>query len=241
MRVSHVTRTQVKRAIAGKCAVVVAGAAMVLAGALAGSTAARAFDDKPSTFDPVLNVIGLGKDNVEKDDIDFRERPKLVVPKGADLPPPVAGSRARGANWPVDQDVRRRREAEAAARAPRDMNAELKSNPNLTVEELRRGRSAGPSTNPEVCPTRRNGIPDCGVEEPASKLKQIFSLNGGSKEEELRPGVEPSREYLTEPPPGYRAPRQVVKATQSGPERRYEAPSAGDYARGIDPNRRKDD
>lgn len=240
MRVSQVTRTQVNRAIAGKFAMAAAGAAMVLAGALAASTAARAFDDKPSAFDPVLNVIGLGKDSEDKPEIDFRERPKLVVPKGADLPPPVAASHSRAANWPVDQDVRRRREAAAAARAPRDLNADFKSNPAMTPGQLMQGRSAGPSTNPEVCPTYRNGMPDCGVEESAYKMKQVFSL-GGAKEDQMRPGVEPTRDYLTEPPPGYRAPKQVVKATQSGPVRQYEAPSAGDYVRGINPNKGNDD
>ncbi len=130
---------------------------MVLAGALAASTAARAFDDRPSAFDPVLNVIGLGKDSEDKPDIDFRERPKLVVPKDDALPPPVAGARSRAANWPVDPDVRRRKEAEIAARAPRDMNRQLTANPALSAEELKQGRTAGPSNNPEVCPTRRNG------------------------------------------------------------------------------------
>ncbi len=238
MRVSQVTGTQVKRAIVGKLASAAAVAAMAWMGALAASTAASAFDDRPSSFDPLLNVVGLGKDNEDKPDIDFRERPALVVPKGVDLPPPAAG-RNRAANWPVDPDVRRRREAEVAARAPRDINAQFRANPNLTPEQLREGRSAGPSNNPEVCPTRRNGLPDCGVEEPASKMKQIFSL--GSKDEDMKPGVEPSRDYLTEPPVGYRAPKQVVKATQTGPIRKYEAPTAGDYARGVDPNRTKDD
>ena len=234
MRVSHVTR-----AIAGKFAMAAAGAAMVWAGALAVSTAASAFDDRPSSFDPLLNVFGLGKDSEDKPEIDFRERPKLVVPKGSELPPPVAGSHNRAANWPVDPDVRRRREAAAAARAPRDINAEFKANPALSAEELKQGRSAGPSKNPEVCPQRRNGIPDCGVEESAYNIKKVFTL--GSKEEEPRPGVEPSRDYLTEPPTGYRAPKNVVKATQSGPVRRYEAPSAGDYARGVNPNKSNDD
>ena len=234
MRVLHVTR-----AIAGKFAMAAAGAAMVWAGALAVSTAASAFDDRPSSFDPLLNVFGLGKDSEDKPDIDFRERPKLVVPKGSELPPPVAGSHNRAANWPVDPDVRRRREAAAAARAPRDINAEFKANPALSAEELKQGRSAGPSKNPEVCPQRRNGIPDCGVEESAYNIKKVFTL--GSKEEEPRPGVEPSRDYLTEPPTGYRAPKNVVKATQSGPVRRYEAPSAGDYARGVNPNKNNDD
>ena len=227
------------RATAGKFLSAAAGAAMVVSGVLVASTAASAFDDKPSAFDPVLNVIGLGKDSEDKPDIDFRERPKLVIPKGDALPPPVPSVRNRAANWPVDPDVRRRKEAEVAARAPRDMNAQYRANPNLTPAQLQEGRTAGPSNNPDVCPTRRNGVPDCGVEEPASKIKQIFSL--GSKEEDARPGVEPTRDYLTEPPSGYRAPKQVVKATQSGPIRKYEAPSAGDYARGVDPNRTKDD
>ncbi|MCB1545495.1 MAG: hypothetical protein KDJ30_14810 [Rhodoblastus sp.] len=227
------------RAIAGKFAMAAAGAAMVWAGVLAVSTAASAFDDRPSSFDPLLNVFGLGKDSEDKPEIDFRERPKLVVPKGSELPPPVAGSHNRAANWPVDPDVRRRREAAAAARAPRDINAEFKANPALSAEELKQGRSAGPSKNPEVCPQRRNGIPDCGVEESAYNIKKVFTL--GSKEEEPRPGVEPSRDYLTEPPTGYRAPKNVVKATQSGPVRRYEAPSASDYARGVNPNKSNDD
>ena len=104
---------------------------------------------------------------------------------------------------------------------------------------LMQGRTATRSNSPEVCPTQRNGMPDCGVEESAYNIKKVFSL--GSKDDEAKPGVEPSRDYLTEPPTGYRAPKNVVKATQSGPVRRYEAPSAGDYARGINPNKGADD
>ncbi|MCC2108920.1 MAG: hypothetical protein KDJ40_15665, partial [Hyphomicrobiales bacterium] len=114
-----------------------------------------------------------------------------------------------------------------------------KANPALTPTELMQGRSAARSNSPEVCPQRRNGMPDCGVEESAYNIKKVFSL--GSKDDEAKPGVEPSRDYLTEPPTGYRAPKNVVKATQSGPVRRYEAPSAGDYARGINPNKGADD
>ena len=233
MRVLHVTRE-----IAGKFAMAATGAAMVWTAALAASTAARAFDDRPSSLDPILNMVGLGKDAADKPDIDFRERPKLVVPKGNELPPPVAGHN-RAANWPQDPDIRRRREAAAAARAPRDVNAEFKANPALTPTELMQGRTATRSNSPEVCPQRRNGMPDCGVEESAYNIKKVFSL--GSKDDEAKPGVEPSRDYLTEPPTGYRAPKNVVKATQSGPVRRYEAPSAGDYARGINPNKGADD
>lgn len=60
--------------------------ALVLTSVLGGSTPALAFDDKPSTFDPLINIIGLGKDEDEKPAIDFRERPALVVPKSTELP-----------------------------------------------------------------------------------------------------------------------------------------------------------
>src|SRR5487761_1933969 len=114
MRVNGMTGSEMRRRL-GLGATV---ATLVVSGFLGGSVPARAFDDKPSTFDPILNLIGLGKDDSEKPQIDFRERPKLVVPKNDDLPPPQAGA-AHAANWPVDQDVRRQRAAAAAARAPR--------------------------------------------------------------------------------------------------------------------------
>jgi len=213
-----------------------AGAAMVWAALVAGSVPARAFDDKPSSFDPLLNVVGLGKDSQDKPDIDFRERPPLVVPKSNDLPPPVAGVQ-HGANWPVDPGVERRRQAAAEARRPRAISPN--ENPVLSKGELQQGRVAKRGSGAAPCETMRNGIPDCSELTPAEKLKQVFSL--GSSDDTAQPGVEPTRDYLTEPPSGYRAPKQIVKAGPSGPVRKYEAPSAADYARGINPNKTSDD
>ncbi len=227
-----------KRAFGGKFAIAAAGAAMVWTGVVAFSGPARAFDDKPSSLDPLLNVFGLGKDSDEKPAIDFRERPSLVVPKNMDLPPPVPESRNRSANWPSDPDVRRRREAATAARAPRVIS--LNDRPELTARELQQGRSATRGDSSEICDTRISGTPDCSALTPADKLKQVFSL-GSKSDDDFAPGVEPKRDYLTEPPPGYRAPKQVVKATSSGPARAYEAPSASDYARGVNPNKTNDD
>ena len=216
-----------------------AAVAMVWMGCMASAVPARAFDDRPSTFDPLLNVVGLGKDNEDKPDIDFRERPKLVVPKSNDLPPPAAGGSGRAANWPQDQEVVRRRAAAAAERAPRVISPN--TNPILDHDELMRGRSNEAETSPELCPVRNGGIPDCSALTPTEKLKKVFSLGSNENKDVVKPGAEPTREYLTEPPPGYRKATTETQYKNSGPVRSYEAPSAGDYARGVDPNKVSND
>jgi hypothetical protein len=216
-------------------------AALVWTGMAGAGAQAQTFDDRPSTFAPILNIIGLGKDDDEKPTIDFRERPKLVVPKGADLPPPQTGGAQRAANWPVDQDVSRQRAAAAAARAPRVIS--LNERTTMTPAELQKGRSDAPETSGELCDTRISGTPDCSALTPAQKLKQVFSLSGDGPKEDRdvsRPGVEPDRQYLTEPPKGYRAATTVVEVKQRGPVRPYEAPSASEFSRGVDPNRPRD-
>ena len=95
-------------------------AAAGLAGGLASFATpvfAQAFDDRQSTFAPLIGIIGGGDDTV-KSDIDFRERAPLVVPKTVDLPSPKPGVGPRVVNWPKDQDTARRREEAAAARVP---------------------------------------------------------------------------------------------------------------------------
>ncbi len=212
--------------------------ALVFVGAASFPIPAVAFDDKPSTFDPIMNLIGLGKDDAEKPAIDFRERPALVVPKGDELPSPQAGGSQRAANWPVDHDVARQRAAKAAARAPRVIS--LNERTSMTPAELQKGRIDQKQDSPEICDERISGTPDCSALTPAEKLKRVFSL-GGSEEEKnkdvSRPGIEPAREYLTEPPKGYRKATTQVEVKQRAPNRPYEAPSAGEFVRGVDPNK----
>jgi len=46
----------------------------------------------------MLKSLGIGGEN----NIEYRERPPLVVPPTRDLPPPQTAARARDPNWPVD-------------------------------------------------------------------------------------------------------------------------------------------
>jgi hypothetical protein len=78
---------------------------MALAGALGLSAlaglapqAARAQDTDKGLFGTMLKSLGIGGEN----QIEYRERPPLVVPPTRDLPPPQTSAAARDPNWPID-------------------------------------------------------------------------------------------------------------------------------------------
>jgi hypothetical protein len=84
-------------------------------GALGAPWPALALDDQ-STVTSVLGLVGVptGESN-EK--IDYRERPKLVLPGNRQaLPEPQARGDAPSSGWPVEQEVGSRRRGAAAAR-----------------------------------------------------------------------------------------------------------------------------
>ena len=64
--------------------------------------AARAEDDaNPSAWSKLMQSMGLKKPpGADPDDIDYRERPPLVVPPGRNLPPPAANAAVPTADWP---------------------------------------------------------------------------------------------------------------------------------------------
>lgn len=201
--------------------------ATALCGAMAGTAArAQAFDDRPSTLKPILNMI-VGGDDDTKADIDFRERPSLVVPKTRDLPPPRPGVGPRVANWPQDQEVVRRRDEAARVRGPAQI--ELNRNPVLDKAELMRGRTNDAPVAVSLCDTYVGGIQDCAPT-PMEKIKRVFSL-GSSNDEVVVVGKEPDRGYLTEPPRGYRRASQTVKATKDGGYEREDAANPAAYYR----------
>ena len=185
---------------------------------------AQAFDDRPSTFGPIMGFLGVSSDNTEDSaGIDFRERPPLVVPKQLELPAPQPGGRgSRAANWPQDQDVVRRREEAARARVPQQI--EVNKNPALTKQELMRGRSDDAPTAVNLCDNYTSGAPDCAPT-AMDKIKRVFTLGGDSPKDVVMVGKEPDRKYLTEPPKGFRTATKTTKATVDGG---YERPDNSD-------------
>jgi hypothetical protein len=172
--------------------------------------AARAEDDEDDkTFEEKIIdglMSGIGATNMNNRGIDYRERSPLVVPPSLTLPPPEnAKAEIKDPNWPKDPDEARRKKAIAerkksapspleAARplSPNELNAQ-RATPTVRAESdpVAPGTSA---TNPMLSPTQ------LGFD---GKFSNLF---GGKAVETAPFKGEPTRDSLTQPPPGYQTP-----------------------------------
>jgi hypothetical protein len=81
----------------------VAGAALL--GLIANLNAPAALaqtsgSDSPGVWSRLMKSVGINSTPEPNSDINYTERPPLVVPPSRDLPPPVADPPAPAANWP---------------------------------------------------------------------------------------------------------------------------------------------
>ena len=177
-------------------AVATAAACMASGSARAGDDgAAPLWEGIGSIFSP---LIGLKKE--EKDPIEYREHGKIVVPKSLDLPQPGAAAATVGGPWPVNQEVQRK--------------ALLKQQEKDKIAGVGNARLRYTHPFPNAPVTVGPSDPSDGAADPASGDKaqsssMLGNLNplgwvGIGKSTKL--GPEPDREWLTDPPQGYRAP-----------------------------------
>jgi hypothetical protein len=165
-------------------------------------------DEDDKTFEEkIIEGImkGIGGTNMENQGIDYRERSPLVVPPKLDLPPP-AGTTAevKAPNWPKDPDEKRRKEAIKARKNtnkdPREASRVLM--PNELAQKG--GKSSGGESVDQP-----GGNPGANAILSPSQLGYsggFSGLFGGSKTETAPFKGEPTRESLTQPPPGYQTP-----------------------------------
>jgi hypothetical protein len=181
--------------------------------ALPVAASAQQAQDDEDTFEQkiIKNILGGMGVDVGRAGIDYRERSPLVIPPTRDLPPPQASDTAtRNAAWPRDPErnktvVRNKPNLRATADDPGSESA-------MTPDELRRG------TNPRAPrvtdPSQTMGsIEDANQGRPMSPAqlnnKGIFNWNalmGTHLKEEGKFESEPTRNALTQPPPGYQTP-----------------------------------
>ncbi len=202
--------------------------AIFAASALIGATPARAQAPQEDTnpLNSVLGFVGMQFDK-DKEDIDYRARAPLVIPPKLDLPPPKQA--ARGADWPKDPNIEERRHAAAEAQRPAPQIT-----PNTRVEmsanELQSTRGELPKEGPPDDCQASAGTPIC-LYTPWQILKSMTGL-GGAKPDTVQVGDgEPTRTYLTEPPPGYRKPTATATATIDAPKDGPDAADAQAYVR----------
>jgi hypothetical protein len=171
-----------------------------LAAVLAIFAAAPAFaqeDDEPSELQQLLGKMGLLE--LPKDPIDYNERSPLVVPPSADLPKPGSDVDLRALNpdWPVDQDIKRKRAAAKEARKPIDQ----RNDPFYGGRRLRPDEVKGPII--------KDGAEAVSEAEKTGSYRLApdkLGFRGWDKKNEVKFEKEPERSSLLQPPPGYQTP-----------------------------------
>jgi hypothetical protein len=171
--------------------------------------AARAQDDEEEddkTFEEkIIEGImgGLGATNMENKGIDYRERSPLVVPPKLDLPAP-ASAEVKAPNWPKDPDEKRRKEA---AKSRKNANKDPREASRVLMPNELAQKGAKSSGGDSV--DQPGGNPGANAILSPSQLGYsggFSGLFGGSKTETAPFKGEPTRESLTQPPPGYQTP-----------------------------------
>jgi hypothetical protein len=167
-------------------------------------------DDKKSGWNldkKLLNDLmrNLGLRNGAENQIEYRERSPLVIPPSKNLPPPEQAGAGKSAAWPVDPDVKRKKEAAAKRKERKGYDPDYEER-NLTPSELNPAginRSAGrPGTPDSVGGEGRSLAPS-----ELGYFGGLFSgFGGGSKEDVATFEREPPRNSLTAPPSGYQTP-----------------------------------
>jgi|HubBroStandDraft_6_1064221.scaffolds.fasta_scaffold288659_2 hypothetical protein len=184
-----------------------AGAVSVIMGASAIRPAFAGDDGYEPIWSGLGGIIGLttkGRDPT----IDYRERGRLVLPPKMDLPTPVSADAEKTAAWPLDPDIERERREKADRLHILGLQsnlAERRDGHRLTPNQLRADRSTPGNT--DRC-AHQNHQANCG----AIPFHNIFESLGLAKADDVVAGQEPDRDWLTDPPKGFRVPTQNMSA-----------------------------
>lgn len=185
-----------------------------LALGLAASPALALDDGKDNMFDSLSSLFGMGQDK-KAPDIDYRERAPLVLPPKMQLREPGTKAAARDANWPQDPDVLRRRKEAEEAKLPKVFYSD-KNDMQSRKQDLMGGRATAQPVLPNNI-----GADGCRYSSDGTCLwvnPDVLRSTGIKKDEKapLTVGEEPARNWLTEPPKGY---RKATQASGTGPRR----------------------
>ena len=185
-----------------------AGSAMVVA--LGCATPSFALEDgKGSAWDAMMGIIGVNPDK-DENTIVYRDRAPLVVPPKTELAQPLPPPAQRTADWPTDQElIRAKKKLEERTRRVREEPTaeELKNTGRLTPAEARARANAQSACDMDM--SSRNA---CSTDVYWARLRNESLGDTGKRKGNLQAGIEPDREYLTQPPKGYMAPKKNVAA-----------------------------
>ena len=194
--------------------------------AMSGVARAQDADDEDKSFeDKIIDGVmaGIGATNMDNRGIDYRERSPLVVPPKLDLPPPAttAADEKAPPNWPKDPDVARRKAA--IARRKTENKDPVAASRILTPSEMAVGKTAAATPTPGEVTQPGAGDPGRNAILNPSQLGfdgRFSNLFGGTKTEMAPFTGEPTRDTLTQPPPGYQTPVAELCLRHRGPRNR---------------------
>jgi hypothetical protein len=196
-------------------------AAMVCA-----TTAARAQDsDGPSVINSIMHSFGFKSANDTYGGIDYNERSPLVVPPTRDLPPPASNNTPPAPNWPKDADVERAKQAKKDDTPHYQKDNVIESARVLRPDELDKvGRSSASAAGDGD--STANSI----MTDPSDKggKKSLWGSVFNKKDQYATFTGEPSRQVLTDPPPGYLTPSPDQPYGVGPAESKYKVQSVGD-------------
>ena len=187
-------------------------AAAALAGALSASVPSVALandDEEEESIETkfIKSLFGIS----DGGSINYRERPPLVVPPNlGQLPQPEANAIANTAAWPKDPELVERKKRAAVKKNQRRRSSEEDDRALSPAELDVYGRKAAGST--VLNPTGpQDAEADGQRRKTPSELGYKGGLLGGLFKDNSKPEVatftnEPTRNELTQPPPGYRTP-----------------------------------
>jgi hypothetical protein len=154
----------------------------------------------------------------EKEPIEYRERPTLVVPKELDKlrRPEDASAQTANGQWPVDPDAQERAREKARRELPAvfGKGGDGSGGERLSLGELAANRAARGTKMGE------SAIPRNDKDGVLASVQEMTEGDKRAREPSYPPGTEPPRRYLTDPPTGLRIPSaqaEVGKRTYDNP------------------------
>lgn len=206
---------------------------------LAGTAAtAPAMAQDGSFMRSVLGAVGIMEP--DREEIEIRERPPLVVPPQLNLRTPKDPNRlAEDPNWPRDPDVieRKRRAADARVPVTETERRRIEQDPRMNYQQLRsvrggQGQQAARSSG-SVGDNNRDELYWRPMED---NRRAAAEYRARPEAQALNYGQEPRRQALTDPPAGLRMPAgtaPIPRNTRAEPVIRVdEADEKGFAARG---------
>jgi hypothetical protein len=161
-----------------------------------------------SIFGPAVGFTGLGGGE-KPPPIEYREHGKLVLPPNTDLPPPGSSAATADPAWPVNQETARKKalkEEEKKKTIDGVGDARLRYTHPFPPNEPVTVRSVDPDGQTVKC----EGA--CGS--ASSTLDNLNPLKWvGMGKSDAALGPEPDREWLTDPPKGFRAPVEPIQGS----------------------------